>query len=424
MEYNCKMPLFQLSCAVQEYAWGKVGSTSSVATLAAANGDLKIDEGTSYAEYWFGTHAKGPAYVKGSGQEKQLLSDWLSTNGGESFQTGQLPYLLKVLSIAKCLSIQAHPNKALAEKLHSERPMVYKDPNHKPEMTIALTPFEAMCQFRSSEEIVAYAESVPEFKAVLGDSGTAAGQRLKTAETEAVRRTELKSLFSAYAKADAELVKLQVEKLVARVSGKGKDCDPAEEVAVRLASQFPGDIGVFAPFLLNVVQLQPGEAIFLAANEPHAYISGDCVEVMACSDNVVRMGCTPKLRDVEVLVEMLTYNSGKPKIMTGSKLNQHTRLYEPWDSAVTEFQIERTAFEDSESKTNSLRKVPGPSLLLVLQGSGVTSDGTPIGGTNGSQIYFLGGNETVTITEDDNSEDGKRLVIVRACEHFGVEIKD
>ena len=136
------------------------------------------------------------------------------------------------------------------------------------------------------------------------------------------------------------------------------------------------------------------------------------------------MGCTPKLRDVEVLVEMLTYNSGKPKIMTGSKLNQHTRLYEPWDSAVTEFQIERTAFEDSETKTNSLRKIPGPSLLLVLQGSGVANDGTPIGGTNGSQIYFLGANETVTITEDENSVNGKRLVIVRACEHFGAENKD
>lgn len=413
------MPLFQLSCAVQEYAWGKVGSKSSVATLAAANGDLQIDEHTAYAEYWFGTHAKGPAYVKREGEEKQLLSDWLSANGGEAYQTGQLPYLLKVLSIAKCLSIQAHPNKGLAEKLHAERPTVYKDPNHKPEMTIALTPFEAMCQFRRSEEIVAYAETVPEFAAVLGEAGLAACQRLKGAETEDQRRSELKSLFTAYSKADVELVKSQVGSLVTRVAEKGNDCDPAEEVAVRLASQFPGDIGVFAPFLLNVIHLKPGEAVFLAANEPHAYISGDCVEVMACSDNVVRMGCTPKLRDVEVLVDMLTYNSGMPKIMTGSTLSQHTRLYEPWDAAVTEFQIERTAFEDSDSKTIALREVPGPSLLLILEGSGTASDGTPVGGANGSQIYFLGANEAVTITEDEQGQDGKRLIIARACEHFG-----
>ena len=112
---------------------------------------------------------------------------------------------------------------------------------------------------------------------------------------------------------------------------------------LRLTQQFPGDVGVFAPYLLNTVTLQPGEAIFLAANEPHAYLDGtrpaatrpqkhsptlvhpnwllfvlcfvctshtlpgDIVEVMACSDNVVRAGLTPKLRDVKTLCSMLTY---------------------------------------------------------------------------------------------------------------------
>ena len=46
-------------------------------------------------------------------------------------------------------------------------------------------------------------------------------------------------------------------------------------------------------------------------------IRGDCVEVMACSDNVVRMGCTPKLRDVPVLLEMLTYRAGLPRVLKG-----------------------------------------------------------------------------------------------------------
>ena len=36
-------------------------------------------------------------------------------------------------------------------------------------------------------------------------------------------------------------------------------------------------------FMLNYIRLQEGEALFLAANEPHAYFSGDCIECMACS---------------------------------------------------------------------------------------------------------------------------------------------
>ena len=121
-------------------------------------------------------------------------------------------------TLSSCLSIQAHPNKSLAEKLHAERPLVYKDPNHKPEMTIAVTPFEAMCQFRPVGEIVNFAENVPEFSAVLGEKGIAATNRLKVAETEDQKRVDLKALFSEYSKADAELVAAQVANLVTRVN--------------------------------------------------------------------------------------------------------------------------------------------------------------------------------------------------------------
>ena len=169
---------------------------------------------------------------------------------------------------------------------------------------------------------------------------------------------------------------------------------------MRLAAQFPGDIGVFAPFLLNVITLNPGDAVFLAANEPHAYISGDCVEVMACSDNVVRMGCTPKLRDTSVLVDMLTYNNGMPKIMKGEMLDALTRIYIPWDEAVTEFQIEYTDFNLSDNGDTAieytLRPFKGPSLLLILQGNGKTTD------SSGNVIKF-GKNGDGCITQNNNS---------------------
>ena len=147
--------MHRLSCAVQTYAWGKVGSASAVAQLGELNGDVTINEETTYAEYWFGTHQAGPALVcstegncKVAATEGSMpLSAWLKLNQDTAlgvlpsrpdFVTADnfcgLPYLAKVLSVAKCLSIQAHPDKALAEKLHRDRPEIYKDPNHKPEM--------------------------------------------------------------------------------------------------------------------------------------------------------------------------------------------------------------------------------------------------------------------------------------------------
>merc|ERR1712228_6451 len=88
------------------------------------------------------------------------------------------------------------------------------------------------------------------------------------------------------------------------------------ELLPRLQGQYPGDVGVLAVFMLNCFLLRPGEGIFLDANLPHAYLSGDCLECMACSDNVVRAGLTPKLRDTAVLCEMLNYEKmSKPKVL-------------------------------------------------------------------------------------------------------------
>lgn len=80
-----------------------------------------------------------------------------------------------------------------------------------------------------------------------------------------------------------------------------------EELVLRLEKEYPGDVGVIASFLLNYVKLNSGEALYLGANEPHAYIHGECVECMATSDNVVRAGLTPKKLDVPTLCSMLTY---------------------------------------------------------------------------------------------------------------------
>lgn len=81
---------------------------------------------------WMGTHPKSPSLVLASGE---TLSGYLSKNRnliGERVsrkfgtEDGNLPFLFKVLAIEKALSIQTHPDKATAEKMHAQQPDIYK----------------------------------------------------------------------------------------------------------------------------------------------------------------------------------------------------------------------------------------------------------------------------------------------------------
>jgi mannose-6-phosphate isomerase len=122
-----------------------------------------------------GTHPSGPATISDSGQ---LLREWLTRHPEavglvpSGYPSNDLPFLFKVLSVETALSIQAHPNKQLAQQLHAKDPFNYKDPNHKPEMLIALTPFECLCGFQMVSEILANAAMHLEFREVLNHRGT------------------------------------------------------------------------------------------------------------------------------------------------------------------------------------------------------------------------------------------------------------
>ena len=65
-----------------------------------------------------------------------------------------MSFLFKVLSVAQALSIQAHPNKELAKKLHAKFSDIYKDPNHKPEIAIALNDEFVGCYGFASAEVI------------------------------------------------------------------------------------------------------------------------------------------------------------------------------------------------------------------------------------------------------------------------------
>lgn len=125
--------LVPLQAAVQNYAWGLLPEAGSlVASLHAKNANTQVDAKLPYAELWMGTHKSGPARLLSD--TDTTLSEFIQRN---SFQP--MPYLFKILSVSKPLSIQAHPDKERAARLHEENPTAYKDDNHKPEMCVALT---------------------------------------------------------------------------------------------------------------------------------------------------------------------------------------------------------------------------------------------------------------------------------------------
>ena len=386
--------LFSIQPAVQHYAWGKLGASSAVADLYSVHSVESVDVDKPYAELWMGTHSKGPNYLSGTDTLlSQHLTDSPSLLG--SFQgqgpQGQLPFLFKVLSVHKPLSIQAHPNKALAAELHSKHPDLYPDPNHKPEIAIALTPFQALCGFRPLEQICRNIEENPELLAIVGLDSLEA---IKTANSENDCKASLKACFTKLFTSDVELIKSQLETLVARLES---DSHPLKELILSTQQHFPCDVGIFCCFFLNHLTLQPGEAIFLAANEPHAYLHGDCIECMACSDNVVRAGLTPKYIDKEILCEMLTYacrpaadNKFHPTTLSACS------FIDVYDPPVPDFSV-RSVAPPLPVKNFSLPALPGPSILLVIRGAAKLQEeaGGQLGVQKGSVLFLGGGAEVV-----------------------------
>jgi len=348
-----------------------------------------------------GTHPSGPSTLaEGPFSGEQLLAfirDHPEVLGKASASFGvDLPFLFKVLSVRTALSIQSHPDKDLASRLHVERPTVYKDGNHKPEMAIALSGFEALCGFCPHEELIEALESVSELRDSCGEKLAAA----YIASSQESRGEALQAVFTSLMTADKENVRQHVESMVERLR-KTRSLTAKEELVLRLHEQYPGDVGVLAAWFLNFVKLETGQAIALAANEPHAYVSGEIIECMATSDNVIRAGLTPKLRDTDVLCASLTYKQEPPTIMLGEvDAVRHLTVYRP---PFEEFEVWKFA---AQSRTNvSLPPAEGPMLLLVLRGKAVvryTESGGPERTIHRGQVFFVGAGTALNIFVEED----------------------
>ncbi|KAL5119657.1 Mannose-6-phosphate isomerase [Pleosporales sp. CAS-2024a] len=441
-------PLIRLECGVNSYDWGKVGKASAAAKFHAATAcDFAIEEEKPYAELWMGTH---PSLPSKDLETKRTLLDLfqdnqalLSTEIANKYEN-RLPFLFKVLSINKALSIQAHPNKKLAEQLHAKDSKNYPDDNHKPEMTIAVTPFDGLCGFRPLAEIAHFFKTVPSLRKLVGEveasnfENTIKGKEASDKEEDfKANKKALQSAFTKVMNTDKESLASACKELIkaaesegSSFAGSGGPSNDGQELAdlvVRLNSQFPEDIGLFVQFFLNYVKLEIGEAMFLKADDIHAYLSGDIIECMASSDNVVRAGFTPKFKDVDTLTTMLTYSYAPiseqkmdPVDYPHVRLNasaysssSSSLLYNP---PIPEFAVVRTALNKSGAKA-TFDAIDGPSIILCTKGKGTISVGNKEEKVEEGYVFFVGATAEVVVTSETDADDGEGLVTFKAfCE--------
>ncbi|MDR2575316.1 MAG: mannose-6-phosphate isomerase, class I [Treponema sp.] len=306
---------YKLRNKARHYEWGSPVDIPRLLGMAA--------DGTPWAELWIGSHSGSPSTAILDSGEKALgdliASDPRRFLGEETARLyGALPFLLKLLSAEKPLSIQAHPNLAQAREGFERENRAgvpvdspernYKDPNHKPEIIAALTSFTGLCGFRDLDEIRAllavFLETAPP---VLREGFAPLTNGLSNTDPAAALRDFLAGLFG--------LSKAVREALTEYILST---CERSSELELMqdLARLYPGDPAVIAPLYLNVFRLEPGEAVFLEAGILHAYIHGFGVELMANSDNVLRGGLTPKYVDVPELMKILEFKPYKPRLIT------------------------------------------------------------------------------------------------------------
>lgn len=392
-------PAVLLHNEIRPYAWG---SATAIPELLGVE-----PTGEPQAELWMGAHPGAPSRLRYGQAPRDALPTLLShIEADPAGQLGtavvrelgtRLPFLLKVLAAERPLSLQAHPSTEQARAGYAEEDARgvpinashrnYKDTSHKPELLCALTPFEALCGFRSTSVTVRLLDNLrvrglaPYVKALCARPGSEGLREVVTgllASPDMVRRSLVAAVVAACRRA-AE-------------ADPGGEFAAEYSLAARIAEQYPDDIGVVTALLMNFVRLRPGEAVFLPAGHLHAYVRGVGVEIMANSDNVLRGGLTPKHVDVPELLRVLDFRDGPECRARVRVLPTGEEVYE---APVKEFRLSRLPLRAGYPVTLDTR---GPQILLVVDGDiDVTGESGRLSMPRGASAYVAAGRPPVTV---------------------------
>lgn len=356
---------YLLENRIQPYAWGTRDAEAFIPRLLGQT----PEPGQPYAELWMGAHPGAPsAVVLATGPLP--LPEFVAAHPQEVLGpkvrqdfAGAWPFLFKVLSVGAPLSIQAHPNRAQAAQLHARDPQHYPDAYHKPELAIALDHMTALVGFQDFRAMQETLTRYPEIAAFVGAEVVATAQNAGNPPPD-VQRALVRQLYTAlmsHALTDEAGLAEELARLARRLANTAALTEH-ETLFLKARAAYPGaDVGLFALFFLNLVHLERGQGIFLAPGVPHAYLAGNLIECMANSDNVVRAGLTPKFKDIPTLVDILTYELGRPPIL------EMGPGATPYPTPAAEFQVSRWRFAPGERRT--LARPAAPAIWLLTQGA-------------------------------------------------------
>ncbi|MFE7762658.1 mannose-6-phosphate isomerase, class I [Streptomyces sp. NPDC057438] len=344
----------RLDNTVRPYAWGSITAIPQLLGVAPT--------GEPQAEMWMGAHPGAPSRT-GRGPLTEVIDEAPERELGARTVARfgpRLPFLLKLLAAGAPLSLQVHPDLAQAREGYEdeERRGIpidaghrnYKDANHKPELICALTEFDGLCGFRDPLRAA-------DLLAGLDVDSLKLYVDLLHAQPE---EAALREVLTAILGADPEETAHTVTEAAAACARLGGAWAPYADIA----HHYPGDPGVIAAMLLNHVTLQPGEALFLGAGIPHAYLHGLGVEIMANSDNVLRCGLTPKHVDVPELLRVVRFEATDPGVLRPEASPDGEELYE---TPIDEFRLSRYVLPEATAPHDLTRATP--QILLCTAGS-------------------------------------------------------
>jgi mannose-6-phosphate isomerase len=358
--------------ALRTYAWG---SRTAIAEFTGR----PVPAAHPEAELWFGAHPGDPAWLETPNGETSLL-DALNADPDGQLGPGSrarfgdvLPFLVKVLAADEPLSLQAHPSaeQAVEGYLREERlgiPVAspvrnYRDTRHKPELLVALQPFEALGGFR-------YAARTRDLLRALAVSDLDPFIDLLSDQSDA---DCLRALFTTWITAPQPdidvLVPAVLDGAIQYVSSGATEFEAEVKTVLELGERYPGDAGVLAALLLNRISLAPGEAIFLPAGNLHTYLRGFALEVMANSDNVLRGGLTPKHVDVPELLRVLDFNpTAEAELRPAIRRDGLELVY---DTPTDEFALCLVVLDGDHlgHEVDAASHHDGPQILLCTEGS-------------------------------------------------------
>jgi mannose-6-phosphate isomerase len=388
----------------RDYAWGSSHGIADLLGRRASSGPQ--------AELWLGAHPGSPSRlvqpIAGADTLADLIAEEPEQTLGAHWRDEEsyggaprLGFLLKVLSAASPLSIQAHPSPEQAQAGFERENQLgipldspernYKDPFHKPELIYAVTPFDALCGFRDVGTSVAVLDrliSAGRGSGLPHDELDVLRGMLAAGESEESALRAAVGLLLGGGEAAEEIVEQATA--IAR-SPKAADV-PEVDIVRLLADAYPGDPGIVLALLLHRVALRPGEALYLPAGNIHAYLSGTGIELMAASDNVLRGGFTSKYIDVPELLKVLDFTPVPAPLLAPSRVGA-MELFTP---DVPDFKLAHVT-------ADATLELTGPAIVLCTAGSAsVAGKNESVSVSRGQAVFVSPDEDALRFTLHDD----------------------